>query len=46
MTLTMWHMAFCSVAAATLVRLGHVPATEGITREVALNICSLPHAAP
>lgn len=33
-TLTMWHMVFCSVAAAALVRLGYVPATEGVTREV------------
>jgi hypothetical protein len=33
-TLTMWHMAFCSAAAAALVRLRYVPATEGVTREV------------
>lgn len=33
----MWHMTFCSVAAAALVRLGYVPATEGVTREVLLH---------
>lgn len=33
-TLTMWHMLFCSVAAAALVRLGYVAPSEGMNQEV------------
>lgn len=33
-TLTMWHMLFCSVAAAAVVRLGYVAPSEGMNQEV------------
>lgn len=39
MTLTMWHMLFCSVTATILVRAGYVAPTEGMTQEVRARNC-------